>query len=88
MSDLTKDALDTAITAHFADIWEDASIVTGYVIQISGVTNADINNGSQHSYYRATQNGQPAHVTLGLLDYAHTSFKQDMNSANDEDDDQ
>ena len=85
MSDLTKDNLDAAIAAHFADAWEDASIVTGYILQISGVTNTDIDNGAQHSYYRETQDGQPAHVTLGLMDYAYTLFRSALTTEEHDD---
>jgi len=74
MSAETKDALDEAIAAHFGTEW-DGAILTGYILQMSGVTSEDIESGEQHSYFRETANGQAAHVTLGLLDYSHTTYR-------------
>ena len=87
MSDLTKDNLDAAIAAHFQDAWNEATIVTGYVLQVSGMTSTDMDNGAQHSYHRETADGQPAHVTMGLIDYAHTSFRAQFTLRDEDDDD-
>lgn len=84
MSDQTKAALDQAIAAHFGDSWEGA-IVTGYVLQMCGLTMDDIENGQQTSYFREVAENQPSHVTLGLLDYSHTMFRYAINTYEDSD---
>lgn len=76
MSDETKADLDKAITAHFTDQW-DGGFVIGWVLQVAGKTSEDIDAG-QTSYSREVLDGQPAHVTLGLLDFAHTKFRDDL----------
>lgn len=77
MSADTKAALDEAIAAHFGDAW-DGAILTGYVLQMAGVTADDIQDGEQTSYFREVAEGQPSHVTLGLLDYSHTMFRHNL----------
>lgn len=79
MSEQTKAALDQAITAHFGDGWNGA-LLTGYVLQMAGVTADDIENGQQTSYYREVAESQASHVTLGLIDYAHTMFRAALNT--------
>lgn len=77
MSDETKAAMDEAIAAHFSDEWEGA-IVTGYVLQLCGVTSDDIEAGDQTSYMREVHDGQPSHASLGLLNYSHSQLLHAM----------
>jgi len=77
MTAATKAALDTALADHFADAW-DGAMLTGWVIQMAGVNAEDIGVGGQTSYYREVADGQPSHVTLGLLEYATTMFRGDL----------
>ena len=77
MSTDTKAVLDTAIAAHFGEAWGGA-ILTGYVLQMAGVTTADLENGEQTSYFREVAEGQASHITLGLLDYSHTMFRYNL----------
>lgn len=84
MSVDTKAALDNAIAAHFGEAW-DGAILTGYVLQMAGVTTADIEDGEQTSYYREVAEGQASHTTLGLLDYSHSMFRHNLTQRSDDD---
>lgn len=67
MSDLTKQVMDDAIAAHYADEM-DGAIVSAYVLQIVGGTLENYDEGEQ-SYFRCIAEGQPFLSTLGLAHY-------------------
>lgn len=75
MSTDTKAALDAAIQAHFADETL-GGFSTGYVLQIKGKTSEDLEAGQQTSYLRNVADQQDSDVSLGLMDYMHTKFRQ------------
>lgn len=84
MSADTKASLDKAIAEHFGDAWGGA-ILTGYVLQMAGVTTDDIESGEQTSYFREVAEGQATHTTLGLLDYGHSMFRHALTLSADDD---
>lgn len=73
MSDATKDALDEAIAAHFADEMGGA-IVQGYLLQIAGDSLEDMER-NLWSAFRATPDGQAFITTLGLAHYSVRSLE-------------
>lgn len=76
MSADTKAALDAALAAHFADEL-DGAIVTAYVTQAAAMTSFDF-DAERTQYFRTCAEGQSAHVTLGILDYAHARYRHDL----------
>lgn len=72
----TKAALDTALAAHVADELDDA-IIIAYVCQAAAMTGDDF-DAEQTQYLRMVAEGQSAHVTLGILDYAHSRYRAAM----------
>ncbi len=80
MSDVTKAALDAAITAHLADE-VDGAIVTGYVGLVQYAT-ADMMNDDLTGYQRLIAEGQGFTTSLGLARYLSLRF--DAATVNDE----
>lgn len=76
MSRETKTALDVAIAAHVADELEGA-VTIAYVVQAAAMTSDDFDQ-EQTQYLRMVAEGQSAHVTLGILDYAHNRYRAGM----------
>ena len=68
MSDTTRNALDEAIAAHFADE-QDGAIVTGYVLQIMGKGFTHHDEDDKTRMLRAVADQQGIITTLGLIDY-------------------
>lgn len=81
MSDQTKQAMDEAIAAHYADEMNDA-IVSAYVLQVVGGSIEDYDHGQQ-SYFRCIQEGQAFLSTLGLAHYLHTNLTAAAASSDD-----
>lgn len=73
MSADTKAALDRAIEAHAHDELDEA-VVTGYVLQITAMNSGDFDLG-QTRYLRVVPEGQNAHTTLGIIEYAHVMYR-------------
>lgn len=67
MSDRTLTDLDTAVRAHLAD-QHPGQYVTSWVIATASTTDDD----SFTDYDTDTPTGQPAHVSVGLLDVGRT----------------
>ena len=68
MSAETKAALESAIAAHIADA-TDGNILTDWGMVTASTTMEDIGSGA--TVYRFDCNdGQPAHVSYGLMSYA------------------
>ena len=84
MSVETKDALEAAIVAHFADEFDGAT-ASAWVLQAYG-QRIDTEDGY---YLTSWADGQPLHATAGLIEYA--SRRQAARIVNveeaDEDDD-
>lgn len=76
MSAETKSALDDAIAAHFQDVMQ-GTIVTGYLLQISGESIEDL-NANQWSALREVSDGQTFLTTLGLSSYVSNSLAAQM----------
>ncbi|MDY7542616.1 MULTISPECIES: hypothetical protein [unclassified Cryobacterium] len=77
MSVATKAALDAAIQAHFADVTL-GGFTTGYVLQVKGKTSEDLEAGQQTSYLREVAESQDSDISLGLMDFMHTKFRQSV----------
>jgi len=71
MSDKTKEAMEEAIRAHFADE-QDGAMMVNYVIQMAGIVP---NNSDIIAYLRESPDDQAMHVTLGLIDYVGWQYK-------------
>jgi len=67
MSDATKAALETALSAHIADVTE-GDILTDWTLIAASSTVEDIGTGTTR-YFCEGNEGQPIHVTIGLLQY-------------------
>lgn len=83
MSDETKANLELALSAHFADEFPGA-YSSQWILMVYGV-HAENNDGY---YLREWPDGQPVHVTSGLIDYArqrHAIFADDSTRDADED---
>lgn len=68
MSAETKTALEAALAAHIADVTE-GDIVTDWTL-ISATTSMEEIGTGKTSYWCEGNEGQPIHVTVGLLQYA------------------
>lgn len=64
MSDETKDTLERALAAHFADEF-DGAVLSAWIFQAYG---QHIETDNDY-YLGGWQKGQPIHVTGGLIDY-------------------
>lgn len=82
MSDETKAALDLALRDHIAEI-TTGSILTDYFTIAASVDMEDIGSGTVY-YCFITPDKQPAHVSMGLIQYAVT---QGAPNEGDDDDD-
>ena len=85
MSDQTKEAFERALAAHFADEF-DGAVISQWYLQGFG-QRIDSESGY---YLGAWPNGQPIHVTGGLIDYAlnrHSTRLLSTISDEDPDDD-
>ena len=85
MSSQTKETLEAALHAHFADEFNGA-VATQYVIQVFG-QRIDTDSGY---YLSAWPTDQPIHITGGLIDYAmkrHTARMSDNITDPDDEDD-
>ena len=71
MSEQTKAALEAALTAHIADV-TDGNLLTDYGIIAASTSMDAIGTGSTVYFYEANE-GQPAHVSYGLITYAERS---------------
>lgn len=65
MSDETKDTLERALAAHFADEF-DGAVLSAWIFQAYG---QHIETDNDY-YLGGWQKGQPIHTSGGLLDYA------------------
>jgi hypothetical protein len=72
----TKAALDHAISAHFGDVM-DGAIVTGYLLQMSGESIADM-DANQWSALREVADEQQFLTTLGLSTFVVRSLESQM----------
>jgi hypothetical protein len=74
MSDATRAALDAALNAHIAEL-TDGDIVTDWALVAGTTTLENIGTGVTR-YWVEGNEGQPVHVTIGLLRYGseHTTF--------------
>lgn len=79
MSAETKEALEEAIRAHFADE-QDGSMMVNYVIQISGIVP---DNPDMIAYSRESPDDQAMHVTMGLIEYLRRQYKRDRKASGD-----
>jgi hypothetical protein len=64
MSAATKQALEAAIDAHVNDECEGEQVVTAYVFGAAISTFSEV--GPKSSYFFASTNEQPAHITRGM----------------------
>lgn len=80
MSTATKAALDSALAAHIADL-SDGHILTDWAL-IAATTSVDNIGTGTTRYYCEGNDGQPIHVTIGLLQYGRETA-----TWGDEDDD-
>ena len=71
MSQSTKTTLDAAIAAHIADLTE-GNILTDWGLVIASTSMDDIGTGTT-VYLFESNDGQPPHVSYGLLSYAMQS---------------
>jgi hypothetical protein len=78
----TKQALDDAISDHFATVCGGA-IVNGYVLQIAGESMEDMDL-NQWAALRETADGQSFVMTLGLVAYATRSLEVSMSERADD----
>lgn len=76
MSDATKEALETALTAHLQDE-TDGKMPTDWLLVAACTSLEKIGTGTM-SYFVEGNTGQPIHVTLGLSAYvaAHGPFTE------------
>lgn len=81
MSADTKAALDAAISAHMADV-SDGNIVPDYALVIGSTALDDIGSGRTR-YYLEGNDGQPVHVSYGLLSYVLNSNLWDEDDEDD-----
>ena len=81
MSVDTKRALDEALTAHIADA-TNGNILTDWTLIAATTTVEDIGSGTSR-YWCEGNEGQPVHVTIGLLQYG----RETTTWGDDDDDD-
>lgn len=67
MSDRTKADLEAALAAHITDV-SDGDILTDWTLIAATTSMDDIGTGTTR-YYCEGNDGQPVHVTIGLLQY-------------------
>lgn len=65
---MTKQALEQALAAHIAEV-TGGNIITDWTLIAATTTVDDIGTGTT-SYFCEGNDGQPVHVTVGLLQYA------------------
>jgi hypothetical protein len=82
VSDDTKDALEAALAAHFADEF-DGAIASAWIIQVYG-NRIDTTDGY---YLTSWPEGQPLHTTAGLIEYASRRQAARIVNVDDADDD-
>lgn len=83
MSDQTKQALNDAIAAHFADEHDDA-IISQYVIQMADGSLEDYDQ-QRTAYLRETADGQPLHASIGLTHFMAVKFEELLYTEDDDD---
>lgn len=71
MSVESKSLLEAALAAHIADVTE-GNILTDYCIIAASSSMDDIGTGSTEYFFEANE-GQPPHVSYGLITYAERS---------------
>lgn len=67
MSAATKAALDAALSAHIADVI-DGYLITDWALIAATTSVENIGTGTTR-YWCEGNEGQPVHVTIGLLQY-------------------
>lgn len=82
MSVQTKAALEAAIQAHIADV-TGGNILTDWGLVIASTSMEDIGTGAT-VYLFESNDGQPAHVSYGLMSYA---LRSSVWERDDDDDD-
>jgi hypothetical protein len=82
VSDTTKDALEAAIAAHFADEF-DGAVASSWVLQAYG-QRIDTSDGY---YLTSWTDGQPLHITAGLIEYASRRQAARIVDVGEDDDD-
>lgn len=80
-------AIEDAIRAHIAAEDSDAGhVLTGWVVLAT--TYVPRHDGMAHGYFRVMADGQPIHVTLGLIAEANQSYLRNALLPDDGDDDE
>jgi hypothetical protein len=72
----TKQLMDAAIEAHFAETCEGA-LVTGYVLQVFGNSVVDLEDESIRTL-REVAEGQNFITTLGIADYVSQGVRRSI----------
>ncbi len=83
MSEATKQAMDAAIAAHYADEC-DGALINGYLLQITGGSIDDYDE-DRVQLLREVAHGQTFITTMGLVEYARTTVRDSLYGSEDDD---
>lgn len=86
MSDQTLQAIEDAIAAHLSDEMGENRMVTGWVGYVSSMSSENLENHT-HGYNALTGDGQPFHVSFGLVSMLQADVVYQTNFADSDHDD-